>query len=144
VNILIKLIPFFDIPMSKSSKIVAEAKDFRKLLNIAKSEAEMIYRKKRLNTLLETIKAYFEKLLMPENLADVEAEFLECFFLNKSRAKTFCSTLARIVWEYNFVNKMFVQQYKKLSSVSSKDPKSNIPPSKDLMIFGGHYPLSSA
>jgi len=104
----------------------------------------MIYRKKRLNTLLEAIKAYFEKLLMPENIGDVEADFLECFFLNKSRAKNFCATLARIVWEYNFVNKMFVQNYKKLASVSSKDPKQNIPASKDLMIFGGFYALSTA
>jgi hypothetical protein len=108
VNILIKLIPFFDIPMAKSSKIIPEATELRKLLNIAKSEADMIYRRKRINTLLEAIKAYFDKLLLPENLAEVEEDFLECFFLNKSRAKNFCATLARIVWEYNFVNKMFI------------------------------------
>ena len=143
VNILIKLIPFFDIPMSKSSKIVPEATVLRKLMNIAKSEAEMIMRRKRLNTLLETIQAYFGQLLMPENLDAVEADFLECFFQNKGRSHTFCATLARIVWEYNFINKMFIEHYKQLSSVSAKDPMENIPKSKDLMIFGGYYALST-
>jgi hypothetical protein len=77
---LIKLIPFFDIPMSKSSKIIPEASLLRKFMNIAKSEAEMIMRKHRLYTLLETIKAYFDKLLLPENVPEVEADFLDCFF----------------------------------------------------------------
>lgn len=77
---MIKLIPYFDIPMSKSSKVTPEATELRKLLNIAKSEAEMIFRKKRLNTLLETIKAYFDMLIMPENLEDVTADFIDCFF----------------------------------------------------------------
>lgn len=40
VDILIKLIPFFDVTMSKSSKIMPEATKLRKMLNIAKSEAE--------------------------------------------------------------------------------------------------------
>lgn len=66
--------------MSKSAKIVKEATELRKMLNIAKSEAEMIMRRKRLNTLLDVIKAYFERLLMPENLPDVEADFMDCFF----------------------------------------------------------------
>jgi len=53
--------------MSKSSKVIAKAKDLRKMINLAKSEAEMIMRKKRFNTLIDVIKAYFEALLMPEN-----------------------------------------------------------------------------
>jgi hypothetical protein len=83
VDILIKLIPYFDIPMSKSSKVTSEATELRKLLNIAKSEAEMIFRRKRLNTLLETIKAYFDMLIMPENLDDVTADFIDCFFQSR-------------------------------------------------------------
>ena len=77
---MIKLIPFFDIPMSKSSKEIKEATLLRKLMNLAKSEAEMILRKKHLFTLIDTIKVYFDKLLLPENLGHVEAEFLDCFF----------------------------------------------------------------
>jgi hypothetical protein len=53
------------------------------MINLAKSEADMIMRKKRLVTLLDIIKAYFEKLLMPENLAAVEDDFLDCFFMSK-------------------------------------------------------------
>ena len=46
--------------MAKSSKLVSDASIVRKMLGIAKSEAEMIMRRKRLYTLLEVIKAYFE------------------------------------------------------------------------------------
>jgi hypothetical protein len=53
--------------MSKSSKVVPKVKELRKMINLAKSEAEMIMRKKRLTTLLDVIKAYFELLLFPEN-----------------------------------------------------------------------------
>ena len=53
------------------------------MLNLAKSEAEMIMRKKRLNTLLDVIKAYFEKLLQPEKQPEIEEEFLDCFFQSK-------------------------------------------------------------
>lgn len=57
--------------------------ELRKMINLAKSEADMIMRKKRLVTLLDIIKAYFEKLLMPENLTSVEDDFLDCFFMSK-------------------------------------------------------------
>ena len=80
VDILIKLIPYFDIPLSKSSKIVPEATNLRKMINLAKSEAEMILRRKKLNTLLDVVKGYFELLLMPENTEKVELDFLDCFF----------------------------------------------------------------
>lgn len=69
--------------MAKSSKIIPEATQLRKLLNIAKSEAEMLLKRHRLFTLLETIKKYFDLLLLPENLPDVEAELLDSFFQSK-------------------------------------------------------------
>lgn len=47
--------------------MVPEATTLRKMINLAKSEGEMILRKKKLNTLLDVVKAYFELLLMPEN-----------------------------------------------------------------------------
>lgn len=113
------------------------------MVNIAKSEADMLMRKRRLNTLLDVVKAYFEKLLMPENLESVETEFIDCFFQSKQRTKLFVQTLARIVWEYNFVNKMFIEHYKRLSNLTSTNPIENIPKSREVMIFGGYYPLSS-
>jgi hypothetical protein len=41
--------------MAKSAKVIPEASLLRKMLNIAKSEAEMIMKKYRIYTLLETI-----------------------------------------------------------------------------------------
>jgi hypothetical protein len=52
-------------------------------------------------------------------------------------------TIARIVWEYNFVNKMFIESYKKLSNLTSTNPIENIPYTREVMIFGGYYPLSA-
>lgn len=52
-------------------------------------------------------------------------------------------TIARIVWEYNFVNKMFIESYKKLSNLTSTNPIENIPSTREVMIFGGYYPLSA-
>lgn len=60
MDILIKLIPYFEIPLSKSSKIVPEASKLRKLLNLAKSEADMLIKKKRYYTLIDAIKGKFE------------------------------------------------------------------------------------
>lgn len=38
---------------------------------------------------------------------------------------------------------MFIETYKKLSNVCSANPAMNIPKSREVMIFGGPYPLSS-
>ena len=92
------------------------------MLNIAKSEAEMILRRKRLYTLLEIIKAYFDLLLFPENIDLVETDFIECFFQSRTRARNFVQTLARIVWEYNYINKTFIEHCKKLSNVMNENP----------------------
>jgi len=39
VDILMKLIPYFDIPLTQSKKIKPEANTLRKLLSLAKAEA---------------------------------------------------------------------------------------------------------
>lgn len=80
---------------------------------------------------------------MPENIPEVESDLLECFYQSKLRTKGFVTTLARVVWEYNFVNKMFIEHYKKLSNLTSKDPMQHIPPNREVLIFGGYYPLSA-
>ena len=46
--------------------------------------------------------------------------------------------LTRIVWEYNFVNKMFVTQYKMLSNHNVEQKR--LP--SEILLFGGTYPLS--
>ena len=142
VDILIKLIPFFDVTMSKSSKIMPEATKLRKMLNIAKSEAEQMLRKKKIYTILDAIRQYFDKLLFPENLEEVELDFLDCFFQSRQRSKVFVQTLARVVWEYNYVNKMFIEHFRKLSNLNNPNALANIPLNREVMIFGGHYPLT--
>lgn len=82
VEILIKLLPYFDVPLAQSGKVQKEANELRKLLGIAKSEAEMIQRRKGVNTLIDIIKLFFDKLLLPgeTNESAVEQEFLSCFY----------------------------------------------------------------
>lgn len=46
-----------------------------------------------------------------------------------------------MVWEYNYVNKMFIEHYKRLSSVADKSLVS-MPSNSEIIIFGGYYPLS--
>lgn len=106
----------------------------------------MIMRKYRLYTLLDIVKAYFERLLLPENLPDVEAEFIDCFFQSKQRTKVFCQTLSRVVWEYNYINKMFIEHYKRLSLVTEDTAKKGhlLPEHQEILIFGGYYPLSKS
>ncbi len=55
VEILMKLIPYFDIPLALSKRIKPEANSLRKLLSLAKSEAEMIQRRLKHRTILDLI-----------------------------------------------------------------------------------------
>jgi hypothetical protein len=38
---------------------------------------------------------------------------------------------------------MFIESYKKLSNLTSTNPVENIPQTREVLIFGGHYPLSA-
>jgi hypothetical protein len=38
---------------------------------------------------------------------------------------------------------MFIENYKKLSNLTTANPIENIPSTREVMIFGGHYPLSA-
>jgi hypothetical protein len=122
-SVLIKLLPYFDIHLDKSEK---ESNEVRKMLGLAKSEAEMIFLRKKVRTLVDIMKIYFDKLLMPELNEEVEAEVLTCFYGNKEKAHQFVQTLNRIVWEYNFVNKLFVKYFKLLSDVKFTTLNSSV------------------
>lgn len=89
VEILIKLLPYFDVPLAESKKIRKESNELRKLLGLAKSEAEMIQRRKKTGTLIEIIKMYFDKLLLPETTSEVEQELFKCFYNNKQKTHNF-------------------------------------------------------
>ena len=115
-----------------------EARQLRKLLGIAKSEADMIERQKQVTTLVQLIGIYFDRLVSPGFADQVVADLKLCFYNSESRAREFVTVLTRIVWEYNFVNKMFVTNYKILSSrvANARGPA-------EVLIFGGTYPLSA-
>ena len=46
------------------------------------------------------------------------------------------------MWEYNYVNKLFVEHYRKLSNLNDPNNFLQIPETKDILIFGGFYPLT--
>jgi hypothetical protein len=58
--------------LADSAKVSGQSNELRKLLCLAKSEAEMIWRKKKVKTIIEIITLYFEKLLLPEMAEQVE------------------------------------------------------------------------
>jgi len=53
-------LPYFDIHLDKSDK---ESNELRKILGLAKSEAEMIFLRKQVRTLTDIMRVYFERLL---------------------------------------------------------------------------------
>jgi len=91
--------------------------------------------------LIELIGHYFDKLVSPGFTDSVIKDLTICFFNSESKATEFVSVLTRIVWEYNFVNKMFVTQYKILSNVNKKTV-SHLDYPSEVLVFGGTYPLS--
>lgn len=103
-----RLLPFFEVPMNLKSAEGPESRELRKLLGIAKSEADMIQRQKNVTTLVELIGVYFDRLVSPGFAEQVIADLKLCFYNSEARAGAFVTVLTRIVWEYNFVNKMFV------------------------------------
>eukprot|EP00347_Sterkiella_histriomuscorum_P017190 403350327 len=142
VEILIKLIPYFDINISESKRVKPEANQLRKLLAIGKSEAQMIIRRKKLYTLFGIINTYFDMLVQNEMTEQLEQEFHLCFYNNTQKTKIFVSTLQRIVWEYNYVNKLFVEHYRKLRNLNDPNNYMQLPETRDILIFGGFYPFT--
>jgi len=108
IDILMRLLPFFEVPMNLKSAEGPESRELRKLLGIAKSEADMIQRQKNVTTLVELIGVYFDRLVSPGFAEQVISDLKLCFYNSEARASAFVTVLTRIVWEYNFVNKMFV------------------------------------
>ena len=100
----------------------------------------MIQRQKGATTLLELIAIYFDRLVSPGFSEQVIDDMKLCFYNSEKRSAEFVSVLSRIVWEYNFVNKMFVTQYKLLSAKTNTTSPVRLP--FEVLIFGGTFPLS--
>ena len=100
----------------------------------------MIERQKGVTTLVQLIGIYFDRLVSPGFAEQVIADLKLCFYNSEARSREFVSVLTRIVWEYNFVNKMFVTNYKLLSSKVHQGQNRRLP--AEVLVFGGTYPLS--
>lgn len=57
---------------------------------------------------------YFGSLVVPDTQEHLMKELEPCFYNQKERTRIFIATLHRLVWEYNFVNRTFVKQYRML------------------------------
>ena len=90
--------------LKKSEK----ANDMRQLLGVSISETQMIEKRLSCCTLISLIGKYFDKLVSPGFQDAVINDLVVCFFQKRQRAEEFVGVLTRIVWDYNFVNKMFV------------------------------------
>ena len=142
IDILLKLLPYFEVPLNEKRAETSESKDLRRLLGIAATEADMLQRKKGVTTLIQLIGIYFDKLVSPGFSDQVTKDLKPCFYNSEEKARDFVSVLTRIVWEYNFVNKMFVTHYKILSDINKSELNYKLFP-KEVLIFGGTYPLSA-
>ena len=65
IDILLRLLPYFEVPMNAKQAEDGESRELRKLLGIAKSEADMMYRQKNITTLVQLIGVYFDRLVSP-------------------------------------------------------------------------------
>ena len=65
IDILLKLLPYFDVALNEKKSETTESKDLRRLLGIAATEADMLQRKKGVTTLIQLIGIYFDKLVSP-------------------------------------------------------------------------------
>ena len=63
IDILLKLLPYFEVPLNEKRAETSESKDLRRLLGIAATEADMLQRKKGATTLIQLIGIYFDKLV---------------------------------------------------------------------------------
>jgi len=140
VDVLVKLLPFYDVDMTQRGKDSGDAQYLRRLLTISRSDAEMLQKLKQITTFHQLMNHYFDSLLVPDTQEHLVNDLAPCFFHQKDRVRIFLSTLHRLVWEYNFVNQTFVQQYRMLYAKEHKLPGQE--PIHDLFIFGGSYALS--
>ena len=79
IDILVKLMPFFFVTLNLKSKESSDSKQLRKYLGISRTEADMIFKKKGVSTLLEIIGLYYDKLIHPGNSSYVTRDLMPCF-----------------------------------------------------------------
>lgn len=70
---------------------------------MAKSEADMIMKILKVNTIEQLISLYIDRL--PSSIEGVVADMTPCFYHSVQKAANFCSILQLVVKEYTIVNK---------------------------------------
>lgn len=80
IDILLKLLPFFDVDLTVKSSDYPPAKQVRRLLGLAKSEADMLFKKLNINNLVGLITTFFQRLVRPGYQADLVKELMPCFY----------------------------------------------------------------
>ena len=78
----------------------------------------MIQRRKGITNLFQLISVFYERMNQPGLVDGVAKELLPCFFNNPQRTADFVNVMNRIIWEYNFVNKMFITAYGLLTNLN--------------------------
>lgn len=79
IDILVKLMPFFFVTLNLKSKESADAKQLRKYIGISRTEADMLFKKRGVATLMEIIGLYFDRLVIPGNQSNVTRDLMPCF-----------------------------------------------------------------
>jgi len=141
IDVLVRLLPYYDTDLTLRNKENDDAKKLRALLAISRSEADNLFKRKGISTLHQLMNKYFDSLLVPDTQEYLIKDLEPCFYQQRERVRVFLSTLHRLVWEYNFVNQMFVKQYRMLHEKQFVDPDTGLT-IYDIFIFGGAYAFS--
>ena len=80
VDILTKMLPFYDIDLSTRNGSNPKAKELRQMLQISRSEADNLFKNTNICTLHDLMNSYFDKLLQPDSADDMITELAPYFY----------------------------------------------------------------
>ena len=80
IDVLVKLLPFYDVDMTQRGKDNGEAQYLRRLLAISRSDAEMLQKHKQITTFHQLMNHYFDSLLVPDTQDHLINDLAPCFF----------------------------------------------------------------
>ena len=80
IDVLVKLLPFYDLDMTLKGKDSGDAQYLRRLLAISRSDAEMLQKHKQITTFHQLMNHYFDSLLVPDTQDHLVNDLAPCFF----------------------------------------------------------------
>ena len=63
IDVLVKLLPYYDIDLSTRNNTNSKAKELRQMLCISRSEADNLFKNTNISTLHDLMNTYFDQLL---------------------------------------------------------------------------------